>query len=114
MEKLKSRKLWVAIVSALLIVLNQGLGLNIPADSVLSLAGVIMAYIFGQAYVDGKQSVLQIKHISEEKPQETIEQPPEVEQQAIEQPIQPKDEVLTKINAIQNELDQLKQVTTLN
>ncbi|WP_047154751.1 hypothetical protein [Aneurinibacillus tyrosinisolvens] len=55
MGKLKSRKLWMAIVIAALIVANQGFGLHIPEQGVMSMAGVIMAYIFGQAYVDAKQ-----------------------------------------------------------
>jgi hypothetical protein len=52
MGKLKSRKFFVAIVTALLIVLNQGLGLNLPEESVLTLAGVAATYIFGQSMVD--------------------------------------------------------------
>lgn len=55
MEKLKSRKLWVTIVSAVLMVANQGLGLKLPTDSILSFAGVVMSYIFGQSIVDAKQ-----------------------------------------------------------
>ena len=97
MEKLKSRKLWMAIVSALLMVANQGLDLKIPTESVLSIAGVVMAYIFGQSYVDGKQSVQQLAHqiITNAQPEpledsEPIEEPNAVEdvnKQAIQQPI---------------------------
>jgi hypothetical protein len=154
MEKLKSRKLWMAIVSALLMVANQGLDLKIPTESVLSIAGVVMAYIFGQSYVDGKQSALQLthqiitnaqpepledpaeeNHVSEEvnNQSEAIQQPildgqaQAVEQpQVVAQPVQPQavvqpvqtqvqsqsvPELLAKIEAIQKELDQVKQVT---
>jgi hypothetical protein len=146
MEKLKSRKLWMAIVSALLMVANQGLDLKIPTESVLSIAGVVMAYIFGQSYVDGKQSAQQIAHqiITNAQPEpledtesanetpaeesaETTQQPildehaqaqPEVQvQPQVVQPMQPQvqaqsvPELLAKIEAIQKELDQVKQVT---
>ncbi|WCN36585.1 hypothetical protein [Aneurinibacillus uraniidurans] len=52
MEKLKSRKLWMAVVTAGLVIANNGLGLNIPEESVMSIAGVVVAYILGQSYVD--------------------------------------------------------------
>lgn len=55
MQKLKSRKLAMAIIAGLLVVLNDGLGLNLPTESVMSVAGVVMAYIFGQSYVDAKE-----------------------------------------------------------
>lgn len=51
-EKLKSRKFWVTVVSAILIVLNEGLGLDIDSEAVLGFAGIIMSYILGQSYVD--------------------------------------------------------------
>jgi len=53
-RKLKSRKFWMAIVSALLIVANEGLGLNLPSEAVMSVAAVVIAYILGEAYADGK------------------------------------------------------------
>jgi uncharacterized membrane protein len=63
MDKLKSRKLWVTIVSAVLMVTNQGIGLKLPEDTILSFAGVVMSYIFCQSIVDAKQqSVLPISH----------------------------------------------------
>jgi len=52
MEKLKSRKFWMAVVGALLIILTEGLGFDIPTETVLAFAAVIMSYIFGEAYVD--------------------------------------------------------------
>jgi uncharacterized membrane protein len=55
MEKFKSRKFWMAIISALLIVANEGLGWNIPAETVMSFAAVVLGYLFSQGYVDGKQ-----------------------------------------------------------
>ena len=54
MNKLKSRKFWMALFTGLLIVVNDGLGLNIPSEAVLSLVSVVIAYILGEAYVDSK------------------------------------------------------------
>ena len=53
--KLKSRKLWMAIVSALLVVLNEGLGLGIDSETVLAFAGIVASYILGQSAVDTKK-----------------------------------------------------------
>lgn len=54
-SKLNSRKFWMAVISAALVVANEGLGLGIDSDTVLAFAGIIMSYIFGQAYVDSKK-----------------------------------------------------------
>ncbi len=54
MEKLKSRKLWLAVVAAVLVVLNEGLGWGIDSEAVLGFAGIIIAYLLGQGYVDGQ------------------------------------------------------------
>ena len=56
MDRLKSRKLWMAVAGAALVVLNEGLGLNIPEDAVLALAGIIIAYILGQGVVDAQRA----------------------------------------------------------
>lgn len=55
MEKFKSRKFWMAVVTGLLVVANEGLGLNLPSEAVLTVAGVAISYILGQGYVDGKK-----------------------------------------------------------
>jgi len=52
MDKLRSRKFWMAVVSALLLIANEGLGLNIPEDAVLPFVAVVLGYIFGEAYAD--------------------------------------------------------------
>ena len=54
-EKLKSRKFWFALVAAILPIVAQVLSEEVAVGEALQLsAGVCMAYIFGQAYVDGK------------------------------------------------------------
>ncbi len=52
-EKFKSRKFWMAVVAAILVVLNEGLGWNVPSETVLTFAALILGWIFAEAYVDG-------------------------------------------------------------
>jgi uncharacterized membrane protein len=54
MDKLKSRKFWTTVVSAGLVVANEGLGLNLPTDAIMTVAGIVIAYLLGQSFVDGK------------------------------------------------------------
>ena len=54
-EKLTSRKFWMAVISALLVVANDGLGLGINADVVIPFAAIVIAYILGEAYVDANR-----------------------------------------------------------
>src|SRR5690606_32925257 len=52
MSKLKSRKFILAVVTAILIVLNDGLGLGIDSGTVLAFAGIVATYILGESAVD--------------------------------------------------------------
>lgn len=54
-EKLKSRKFIIAVISAILLILNEGLNIKIPSETVLSFAGIIISYLLGQSYVDSKK-----------------------------------------------------------
>ena len=54
MDKLKSRKLWMSIVSGALIIINEGLGYVVDTEIIMSFAGIVMSYILGQSYVDAK------------------------------------------------------------
>jgi len=47
----RTSKFWLAVVSALLIVANEGLGLNIPTDVVMAFAALIISYILGDSVV---------------------------------------------------------------
>ena len=55
MDKLKSRKLWMAVVSGVLVVLNEGLGLGVNTETVIAFTGIVMSYIIGQSHVDAKR-----------------------------------------------------------
>lgn len=56
MNKLASRKFWAAAVSALLVLLNQGLGMDIPEDTVLDFSAIVIGYLVAQGWVDGQQA----------------------------------------------------------
>ncbi|MCL6479064.1 MAG: hypothetical protein K6T65_11730 [Peptococcaceae bacterium] len=54
-SKLKSRKFWMAVVTAAIVVCNQGLDLNLPEEAVYTVAGVVVAFILGESYVDANK-----------------------------------------------------------
>mgnify|MGYP000922976883 FL=1 len=54
MDRLKSRKFLMALATALLMILNEGLDLGIPADVYGWIVGVVIAWILGESYVDGR------------------------------------------------------------
>jgi len=57
LDKLKSRKFWFAFLGALLPIIAQYMSEDINMDAALQLSvAVVVAYIFGQGYVDGKTS----------------------------------------------------------
>tara|TARA_R110001599_G_scaffold235050_1_gene434278 strand:+ start:1687 stop:1905 length:219 start_codon:yes stop_codon:yes gene_type:complete len=54
-DKLSSRKFWFALLGAMLPVVAQYFSADLELQEAMKLsAGVIVAYIFGQGYVDGK------------------------------------------------------------
>lgn len=54
MDKFKSRKFWMAVVTGVLIVLNEGLGWNVPTETVIAFVAVVLGWVFAEAYTDGK------------------------------------------------------------
>lgn len=57
MSQLRSRKLWMSLVTAALVVANRGLGLNLPEESVLAVAGIAVSYVLGQGAVDAAREL---------------------------------------------------------
>lgn len=55
MNKFKSRKFWMAVVTGLLVIANQGLELNLPEEAMQTVAGVVIAYILGESFIDAKK-----------------------------------------------------------
>ena len=55
-NKMKSRKFWISVVGAVLLVLVDGLGLGIDREVILAAAGVIISFVLGESYIDSKKS----------------------------------------------------------
>jgi len=51
-KNIMSKKLFMAIISAILVVCNEGLNLGIPSETVIAFMGVIATYIWKQADLD--------------------------------------------------------------
>lgn len=51
-QKLLSRKFWVAVATAIFIVLSEGLGFNIDGNLYWKIVTIALGYIFGEAAVD--------------------------------------------------------------
>ncbi len=55
-QKLASRKLWAAIITAGAMLITALTGFELDLDQILAVVLPIMAYIFGEAWVDAKKS----------------------------------------------------------
>ena len=55
LDKLKSRKLWISVLGTAFIALAKGLSIEISDEQIMSIAGIVMAYVAGQGYVDGQR-----------------------------------------------------------
>lgn len=53
-KALHTQNFWLAVVSAVVMVANSGLGLHIPSSDVLGAAGVIISLIFGGSAIAHK------------------------------------------------------------
>jgi uncharacterized membrane protein len=54
--KLKSRKFWMAVCAAALVVANEGLGLGIDGETVTKFVALILGYIITEGAVDIKDA----------------------------------------------------------
>ena len=52
LEKFKSRKFLLALGSALLVLLNEGLGFGIPEEAFNRLVALVVAYLLAEGAVD--------------------------------------------------------------
>ena len=55
MDKIKSRKLWATVATALLVLCNRKLGLGLDAADLATLAGLVATYLVAQGIVDKEQ-----------------------------------------------------------
>ena len=54
-NKLKSRKFWLTIAAMLLVLVNEGFNLDIPEETYWALVLPVIAYVFGESYVDARK-----------------------------------------------------------
>jgi uncharacterized membrane protein (DUF441 family) len=52
MERLSSRKLWIAVGGAAIVALAEQFGVELDPEQVITFGSIIVAYITGQAIVD--------------------------------------------------------------
>ena len=57
-SKLFSRKLILTVACTALTVFNEKLGLGLSTESIMTVAGIVVAYVASQGYVDGKEKEL--------------------------------------------------------
>ena len=60
-QKLTSRKFWIAVATAVFIILSEGLGWNIDEDLYWKLVTIALGYIFGEAATDIARAVNKAK-----------------------------------------------------
>jgi len=51
-QKLTSRKFWVAVATAIFIILSEGLGFDMDKDLYWKIVALALGYVFGEAAVD--------------------------------------------------------------
>ena len=61
MKRLASRKLWVTILATVLVSLAEAIGIELEQESIIAIAGMVIAYVTGQAIVDRGKVVAEIQ-----------------------------------------------------
>ena len=52
---IKTSEFWLALIGAIIPVVNIHMDLNIPTEAVLTITGIIISYIFGRSIVKRKE-----------------------------------------------------------
>jgi len=51
-----SKKFWVAAIGAVVLLLTDGLGLQLEADTVAGISAIVIGYVGAQGWIDTKKS----------------------------------------------------------
>lgn len=49
---LKSRKFWIAVIGAGLLIVEEGLGIDLPSETITAFAALVISYIIGETTID--------------------------------------------------------------
>jgi len=52
---LKSRKLWLAVIGTVVLLINQVFGLELDPEEIIALLSPLIAYILGESLIDAKK-----------------------------------------------------------
>ena len=55
-NKLKSRKFWLTILGAALVVLNETFDLGLSPESQATIVAILISFILGESHVDAKRA----------------------------------------------------------
>lgn len=55
-EGIKTSEFWLVVVGAVITVANDGLGLGLERETIMSFAAMIASYVGGRSYLKGKQA----------------------------------------------------------
>ena len=56
LDRLKSRKFLMGVANVLFILINEGMGRAIDPEAYKVITGIVVAFILGESYVDGKHN----------------------------------------------------------
>jgi len=54
-KKFTSRKFWITVVSAGLLIAKEGLDIEVDSETILAFAGIVLTWILGESHVDAKR-----------------------------------------------------------
>ncbi len=56
-DKLKSRKLWVSLIAAVLIVFNDAFEFGLDSTTITAIVSTVVGYVLGQGAVDAAERI---------------------------------------------------------
>lgn len=57
-HRLRSRKFWVAVGTAIGLVLVDGLGFELDKETIIAVVTIVAGYLLGQSFVDAKSKTI--------------------------------------------------------
>ncbi|MCY0882075.1 MAG: hypothetical protein OWS74_08775, partial [Firmicutes bacterium] len=54
-KAIRTRRFWLAVVYAVLIILTKGMNYSLPTSEIMALAAIVLSLILGDVYVESQQ-----------------------------------------------------------